>query len=591
MTAPGDSRSVLLAGRYRLGDRVGAGSMGAVWRAVDERLGRTVAVKQLLLQPGAPGFDTLGQEYDEARQRILREGRLAARLQHAHAIAVFDVVLHDDAPWLVMEYLPSDTLGARLAAEGPGEPRAVAGIGRQIADGLAAAHAAGIVHRDIKPGNVLIGTGRYAGTVKITDFGVSRAADDVQLTRTGLIAGTPAYLAPEVARGEEPTTASDVYALGSTLYAAVEGEPPFGVDDNAYALLYKVGAGSIRAPERAGPLTEALLHMLHTDPAERPTAEVARAELAAVATGRTSPMPPRPRAAGAAEGFRHPARPTPPGPLGRPGRAAAAPTPTRVDLEPPSSPPPGPTAGRPGPSAPAPRRPMTDERDRSSATPGSARSRGGSVPGPAGAASGGAVASRPARPPAKPGSSRLADGRRTRVLGLCALLVLVAVATVLVVTQLPGRSPTASAGRPVDSAGVAGAGSPGPAAPAPSAQPGPSVQSGPSAGPGDGTPTAADLEGFVRGYYALLPGQPARAWTMLGTAAQAASNGFGGYTTFYGGLASVGFAEPPTALDGRTVRAALRFDPKGGGESVERYRFTVVPGPDGRLVMSSFTRG
>jgi serine/threonine protein kinase len=561
--------------------------MGAVWRAVDERLGRTVAVKQLLLQPGAPGFDTAGQEYGEARQRILREGRLAARLQHAHAIAVFDVVLHDDAPWLVMEYLPSDTLGARLATEGPGEPREVAGIGRQIADGLAAAHAAGIVHRDIKPGNVLIGTGPYAGTVKITDFGVSRAADDVQLTRTGLIAGTPAYLAPEVARGEEPTTASDVYALGSTLYAAVEGEPPFGVDDNAYALLYKVGAGSIRAPERAGPLTEALLHMLHTDPAERPTAEVARAELAAVATGRVSPMPPRPRAAGATEGLRSPTRPTPPGPRSRPGagRSAGAPAPTRVDLEPPSPPPPVATGGRSGPSAPAPRRPMTDERDRSPVTTGGpARSRGGSVRSQAGAVPGRAVASRPARSPAKPGFSRLADGRRTRVLGLCALLVLVAVATVLVVMQLPGRSPTGSAGRPAGSAGLAGAKSPGPASPGPAAP-------GPSAGIGDGTPTAADLEGFVRGYYALLPGQPERAWTMLGSSARAASNGFGGYTTFYGGLASVSFAEPPSALDGRTVGATLRFDPKSGGESVERYRFTVVPGPDGRLVMSSFTRG
>src|SRR5262249_28497891 len=172
-------------------------------------------------------------------------------------------VLHDDAPWLVMEYLPSRTLGALLISEAPLDPRRVADIGRQVADGLSAAHTAGIVHRDIKPANVLISTdGGPDATVKITDFGVSRAADDVQLTRTGLIAGTPACVAPEAARGQTPPPASDVFALGSTLYTAVEGEPPFGLDDNAYALLYKVGAGKIRLPERSGPLTDALLRML-----------------------------------------------------------------------------------------------------------------------------------------------------------------------------------------------------------------------------------------------------------------------------------------------------------------------------------------
>ncbi|HEX4251911.1 MAG TPA: protein kinase, partial [Pseudonocardia sp.] len=316
----GDESTLVLAQRYRLGERVGAGSMGAVWRATDELLGRTVAVKQLLLQPGAPGFDTQGQAYDEARQRILREGRLAARLQHPHAIAVFDVVLHDDAPWLVMEYLPSRTLGALLATEGPLEPRHVARIGQQIADGLAAAHAAGIVHRDIKPGNVLIGAD---GIVKITDFGVSRAADDVQLTRTGLIAGTPAYLAPETARGLNPTPASDVFALGSTLYTAVEGEPPFGLDDNAYALLYKVGVGTIRPPQHAGPLTDALLRMLRAEPTERPTALAARDELAAVADGRL-PAPPPARGSRRMPGVRRS------GSSRRARRLAA----TRVDLDP-----------------------------------------------------------------------------------------------------------------------------------------------------------------------------------------------------------------------------------------------------------------
>ncbi|MGI8816940.1 MAG: serine/threonine-protein kinase, partial [Pseudonocardia sp.] len=324
------AEAILLDGRYRLEERVGAGSMGAVWRATDERLNRVVAVKQLLVQPGAPGFDVRGPEYGDARQRILREGRLAARLQHPNTIGVYDVVLHDDVPWLVMEYLESRTLGALLAGEGPLEPRRAADIGSQAADGLAAAHAAGIVHRDIKPGNVLIGAD---GTVKITDFGVSRAADDVQLTRTGLIAGTPAFLAPEVARGQTPTPASDVFALGSTVYACVEGTPPFGLDDNAYAMLYTVGGGEIRIPTRAGQLTETLMWMLHKDPEQRPTAALAREELAAVAAGR-HPHPRRPgRPVDAAA-----STPTLVG-MPVPATADEAPGPgdTQVDLAPPPS--------------------------------------------------------------------------------------------------------------------------------------------------------------------------------------------------------------------------------------------------------------
>ena len=156
-------------------------------------------------------------------------------------------------------------------------------MGRQVADGLAAAHAAGVVHRDVKPGNVLIADD---GRVKLTDFGVSRAVDDVQLTRTGLIAGTPAFMSPEVARGQDPTPASDVFALGATLYAAVEGQPPFGLDDNAYALLHKVATGVVDPPQRAGPLTALLMRLLAADPDDRPTAAQARDALGGIAEGR-----------------------------------------------------------------------------------------------------------------------------------------------------------------------------------------------------------------------------------------------------------------------------------------------------------------
>jgi len=191
----------LIADRYRFLDRIGSGAMGIVWRAQDERLGRIVAVKQLLLQAG---MDT--REHDEAIQRAMREGRIAAKLHHPNAIAVYDVVEENGAPCLVMEYLPSYSLADTLSEYGALDPLQVARIGAQAASALAAAHAAGIVHRDVKPGNVLIAD---SGLVKITDFGISRASDDITVTKTGLIAGTPAYLAPEIARGSDPTPATE----------------------------------------------------------------------------------------------------------------------------------------------------------------------------------------------------------------------------------------------------------------------------------------------------------------------------------------------------------------------------------------------
>jgi hypothetical protein len=318
-----------IGGRYVLQERIGAGAMGAVWRGTDELLNRTVAVKELLasLPPGGPD----GEGLEEARQRLQREGRLGARLQHPHVISVFDVVVHDDRPWLVMEYLPSRSLATVLAERGPLPAREVAEIGRQVADGLAAAHAAGVVHRDVKPGNVLLAED---GRVKLTDFGVSRAVDDVQVTRTGLIAGTPAFLAPEVARGREPTASSDVFALGATLYAAVEGHPPFGLDENAYALLHKVATGAVDPPYQAGPLTSVLMRLLATEPADRPSAAQARDALAAVAAGAPAPLTPAPT-----------------------GTAVMAPpVPPRRIVPPPAGPPPTITGAAPAPPPPA-RRP------------------------------------------------------------------------------------------------------------------------------------------------------------------------------------------------------------------------------------------
>ncbi|GGU71235.1 serine/threonine-protein kinase [Lentzea flava] len=278
-----------LGDRYVLLDQLGAGAMGVVWRARDELLHRDVAVKQMLLNDVQP------HEAHEAVQRAMREGRIAARLQHPNAIAVYDVVLDNGKPCLVMEYLPSKNVSAILDERGPMPPLEAARIGSLAASALAAAHAAGIVHRDIKPGNVLIGRD---GNVKITDFGISRALGDVAVTKTGMLAGTPAYLAPELARGAEPAPPSDVFSLGATIYAMTEGEPPFGRSTNDLGLLYKVARGETRPPMRSGPLTPLLVRLLANEPSQRPTAAQAAAELKAIADGvpvpATTVLPPRP---------------------------------------------------------------------------------------------------------------------------------------------------------------------------------------------------------------------------------------------------------------------------------------------------------
>nr|WP_301301792.1 serine/threonine-protein kinase [Prauserella alba] len=267
----------MVAGHYRLVEHVGSGAMGIVWRAVDERLERSVAVKQILTQPGLSEA-----ERTTVRQRAMREAKNAARFQHPNAIVVFDIAEHDGDPVLVMEYLPSQSLSAILGERGPLPVPEVARIGEQVAAALVTAHRAGIVHRDIKPGNLLIDS---AGICKITDFGISRASGDLTLTQTGLIGGTPAYLAPELARGADPTPASDVFALGATLYHAIEGLPPYGDNTNQLALLYSAANGQVNPPQHAGQATALLMSLLRTEPTERPTMSEAQDQLAQLAGG------------------------------------------------------------------------------------------------------------------------------------------------------------------------------------------------------------------------------------------------------------------------------------------------------------------
>lgn len=300
--------------------------MGVVWKAQDERLDRTVAIKQLLVR-----YALSEAQSEETRRRAMREARIAARLQHRNAIAMFDVAEHQGDPCLVMEFLPARSLSAVLTERGTLPPAEVAEIGAQVAAALAAAHAVGIVHRDVKPGNILLADN---GTVKITDFGISKAMDDNTVTTQTGIAGTPAYLAPEIARGEDPSRASDVFSLGSTLYHAVEGRPPFGTNSNPLALLHAVASGNAPPPRNAGPLADTLSNLMRPDPVTRPTMLDAATALGSPASAPTKPTNPAKPAKAAAAPAAAPLRPVAVFPQPTPATTAlpntpAPPPPTR----------------------------------------------------------------------------------------------------------------------------------------------------------------------------------------------------------------------------------------------------------------------
>ena len=237
--------------------------MGAVWLGRDEVLGRDVALKRLGLAPGGSTPD-LG--------RAEREARLAARLNHPHVVAVYDLVIEADEQWLVMEYVEGATLAALVQRDGALSPDAAAPILRQVADALAAAHAAGIVHRDVKPSNILVAPD---GQVKLSDFGIARAEADASLTQTGLVTGSPAYLSPEVASGQQATTASDVWSLGATTYFTLAGHPPYDVGGNVLGAMYRIVHEDPPRLTNAGWLTPLLDSTMTTDPSERwPMAQV-----------------------------------------------------------------------------------------------------------------------------------------------------------------------------------------------------------------------------------------------------------------------------------------------------------------------------
>ncbi|MEU0411857.1 protein kinase [Streptomyces griseorubiginosus] len=274
-----DDAGRLLAGRYRVVGQLGRGGMGVVWRAVDEVLGREVAVKELRTYN-----DAEGPELEDLRLRMQREARAAARVRHPGVVAVHDVGEVEGRPLIVMELVEGPSLDQVLRKSGPLDPREAAGIGAKVMDALAAAHRVGVLHRDVKPGNILLDR---SGRVLLTDFGIATMEDPgdgaaTSLTRTGHLVGSLDYMAPERAQGADPGAASDVWALGATLYAAVEGAAPFR-RTSTFSTLTAIVGEPLPEPQRAGPLAPVLRRLLDKRPEARPGAEEARELLRAVA--------------------------------------------------------------------------------------------------------------------------------------------------------------------------------------------------------------------------------------------------------------------------------------------------------------------
>jgi hypothetical protein len=285
----------LVAGRYRLLSPLGAGGMGTVWRAEDVVLGREVAVKEVTFPHGLSD-----EEREVLRERTRREARAAARLDHPSAVTVFDVVEEGDAPYLVMELVEARTLSQVVRSDGPLSPQRTAQVGLALLGALETAHAQGIVHRDVKPGNVLLchDEGATPGRVVLTDFGIASSPGDPSITSTGLLLGSPSYIAPERAKGLPPGPESDLWSLGATLFTAVEGRPPYDAGEPLLTVTAVI-TGEHAPYVAAGPLAAVLEGLLAREPEARLDVATARAALqplaesapATTAQAAAAPMP------------------------------------------------------------------------------------------------------------------------------------------------------------------------------------------------------------------------------------------------------------------------------------------------------------
>ncbi|MFE2757456.1 protein kinase [Actinosynnema sp. NPDC059335] len=556
-----DDRTI--AGRYRLTERIGTGGMGVVWRAEDQRLRRIVAVKELLSRTG---FD------QESIDRAVREGRIAARLTHPNVIALYDVVEHDGHPWLIMEYLPSRSLAAVMSERGTLPPDEVVRLGVQLASGLAAAHAAGVMHRDVKPGNVLV---TEFGTVKVTDFGTSRAADEATVTASGMLVGTPAYLAPEVARGGKGEFPADVFALGATLYAALEGTPPFGVDGNTIALLHRVAEGRFPPPTHAGPLEPVLMRLLDPNPETRPTMAEAAEMLRTVSfDGPPVPLPPPSPAPTAI--LASPLEPVPePDPTPTPDPAADEPAAAR--------PQPAPAHPAPAQTAASQAAPAQTAESRSAASQPATSQPARSQPAP----------SRPAPAPVAPADPTPAreDEKRGDRKALIALAVvaLLAIATVAYLLTRGDGSPSAGSDTTTGTSAPPASDT---AAQNPPAQE-PPAQTTTDSPPGtttatdtttaeptnpDPSPPPAEIgpDQALSDYYGLLPNNLEPAYARLTDRFKAArAPNFASYQSWWTQMSAVTVSDV-RAIGPEQVTATVSYTFKSGGTQTERHLYTLV---------------
>jgi eukaryotic-like serine/threonine-protein kinase len=346
----------VIAGRYRLEAPIGRGAMGVVWRARDQLLDRDVAVKEVQIA------ETL-TEYERANayQRTLREAKTAARLSHPGVVTVYDVAEDGGRPWIVMQLVSAQSLDQVLATSGPLSPRRAGEMGRQLLSALSVAHAAGVMHRDVKPSNVLLGRDDRA---VLTDFGIATFQGDPKLTQTGMVMGSPGFTAPERIRGEDASPASDLWSLGATLFAAVEGHGPFESRGGAITTMSAIINEDAPVAAHAGALAPVITALLRREPADRPDAATA----ARMITDVLPLLPTR----------------TEPGPPGYEATALSA-----------SSPPKAPQPGTPQPGTPEPRSPWPGSAEPVTPQPGvtafGAAAAGRTIPGePAGSAPAGA---------------------------------------------------------------------------------------------------------------------------------------------------------------------------------------------------------
>src|SRR5215469_10983334 len=266
----------LIAGRYRLQGPIGRGAMGIVWRGRDELLARDVAAKEVQITAHASPADA-----EMIYQRTLREARTAARLKHPGVVTVFDVVEESGSPWIIMELVEARSLDQVITEDGPLPPLEAAELGTGLISALASAHAAGVLHRDVKPSNVLV---TRDGKPVLTDFGIATFAEDPGMTQVGLVVGTPGFTAPERVRGDAATPAADLWSLGATLYAAVEGRGPFDRHGGSTAITAGVATETAPRAPSAGALGPVIDALLSRDPGTRPDAATTARLLSQAAT-------------------------------------------------------------------------------------------------------------------------------------------------------------------------------------------------------------------------------------------------------------------------------------------------------------------